>query len=90
MKIPSKEQLLRLQNKLKTDGAIGRHYGITRQAVFMWRKKYGIRSLRELMESRNYQIKKLFQAGLSVKELVKKFKVSNSTICRITQPFKKQ
>jgi DNA-directed RNA polymerase specialized sigma subunit len=88
MKIPSKEKLISLQKILKTDGAIGRHYCISRQAVFMWRKKYGIKSLRELMEARNYQIKKLYQAGLTTKELVKKFEISNSTICRITKPSK--
>jgi hypothetical protein len=88
-KIPTQEQLLSLQKKLKTDQAIGECFGVSRQVVFLWRKKYGIRSLRELIEARNYQIQKLYQAGLTNFELVNKFKLSLTTICRITKRFKK-
>ena len=89
MKLPTKEQLINLQKKLKTDRAIGERYGVSRQIVFQWRKKHGIRSLRELTEARNYQIAKLFQAGLTTKELVKKFKLSTTTICKLTRMVKR-
>ena len=38
----SKAELIRLQKKLHTDEAIGKKFGITRQAVHWNRKKYGI------------------------------------------------
>ena len=38
----SKTELMTLQKALKTDEAIGRKFGITRQAVHIMRKNYGI------------------------------------------------
>jgi hypothetical protein len=81
--IPIKEHLLNLQRKHKTDAAIGKAFGITRQAVYLWRLKHGIKSLRESTEERNYQIKKDFKEGLSVYKLVKKYKLSLSHIKRL-------
>jgi DNA invertase Pin-like site-specific DNA recombinase len=88
MKIPTQKQLLSLQKKFKTDNAIGMQYGVTGSTVLRWRKKYGIKSLREFRETRNYQIKKLFKAGLSAVELAVKFKLSTSTVQRVTRGYK--
>jgi predicted DNA-binding protein YlxM (UPF0122 family) len=83
MPIPTKTQLLKLQKNYKTDGAIGELYGISRQAVHQWRKKYAIKSLRELTEARNYQIKKSFKAGVSAQKLSNKFGLSLSQVYRV-------
>jgi DNA invertase Pin-like site-specific DNA recombinase len=88
MKIPTQKQLLRLQKIWKTDDMIGLQYGVSGQTVLRWRKKYGIKSLRWFRESRNYSIKKLFQAGLSTRELARKFELSQGTIAKITKSFK--
>ena len=81
--VPTKEKLLKLQKRYKTDRAIGEQFGVTRQAVHLWRVKYGVRSLRELIEARNYQIKKDFKAGIPIKKLVKKYEVCMSLIYRV-------
>jgi len=83
MSIPSKEKLLKLQKKYKTDAAIGDLFGVSRQAVHLWRVKHGIKSLLELTEARNYLINKDFKAGKDVPKLAKKFKMSFSQIYRI-------
>jgi transposase-like protein len=85
MPIPTKAQLLKLQKNYKTDGAIGELYGISRQAVHQWRKKYMIKSLRELTEARNYQINKSFKSGVSVQKLSDKHGLSLSQVYRIVK-----
>jgi DNA invertase Pin-like site-specific DNA recombinase len=83
MSIPTKTQLLKLQKRYKTDGAIGDLYGISRQAVHQWRTKYGIRSLRELTEARNYDIRKAYKNGSPVTKIANKFGLSYSQVYRI-------
>lgn len=82
--MPSKEKLLKLQKRYKTDKAIGDSYGVSRQAVYRWRLRHGIRSLRELTEARNYLIKKDRKSGISIAKLVKKYKLSVSHIYRVS------
>jgi DNA invertase Pin-like site-specific DNA recombinase len=86
-KIPTKTKLLRLQKFYKTDQAIGDLFGVTRQTVHQWRMKYGIKSLRDKIEARNYLIKKGFKAGMSVEKLSIKYNLSLSQTYRAIKSF---
>lgn len=79
----SKQQLIKLQKKLKTDAAIGEQFGITRQAVHQLRKKYGIDSSIVDNPIRNAKIVKLYETGTSGTTLAKKFKLSVSQTYRV-------
>lgn len=79
----SKAQLIKLQNKLKTDAAIGEQFGITRQAVHQLRKKYEIDSSLADNPVRNNEIVQLYEAGASGTALAKKFDLSISQTYRI-------
>ena len=79
----TKDKLLQLQRVFKTDEAIGKKFGITRQAVFQLRKNYDIESLREINPKRDKEMRKLYNAGTSVAVLVKKYNLSSSQVYRI-------
>lgn len=79
----SKEQLIKLQKKYRTDAKIGEQFGITRQAVHQLRKKYGIESMVTENVERNNAMIKLHAEGASGIALAKKFKLSVSQIYRI-------
>ena len=59
----SKEQLIKLQKKFRTDARIGEQFGITRQAVHQLRKKYGIGSMVTENVERNKEMIKLHNGG---------------------------
>lgn len=59
----SKAELIKLQKKLTTDEAIGKKFGITRQAVHQIRKKYGIKSNYADNPERNAKIVALYKKG---------------------------
>lgn len=89
----SKEQLIKLQKKLRTDAKIGEQFGITRQAVHQLRKKYGIESMVTENTERNDAMIKAHEAGASGMALAKKFKLSVSQTYRIlnaSKPVKKK
>jgi hypothetical protein len=86
-KVPTKTQLLRLQKLHKTDQAIGDLFEVTRQTVHHWRARYGIKSLRDKIEARNYLIKKGFKAGISVEKLANKYELSLSQAYRAIKSF---
>jgi hypothetical protein len=48
----SKDQLVKLQKKYITDHAIGKLFGISRQAVHQLRNKYGIPPVEEKIAAR--------------------------------------
>jgi DNA-directed RNA polymerase specialized sigma subunit len=79
----SKKQLLRLQGRYKTDAAVGRMLGITRQAVYQIRKKYGIAPLKDKHGERNREIVQLYHNGLSGIEIAKRLHVSITQTYRI-------
>jgi DNA invertase Pin-like site-specific DNA recombinase len=79
----SKQQLIKLQAKYKTDDAIGALFGITRQAVHQLRNKYGIVPVADKHEDRNDEISKAYKTGMPGTKLAKKFKISVSQAYRI-------
>ena len=79
----SKAELIRLQKTLKTDAAIGNKFGITRQAIHLLRKKYGIPSLRVKNYERNEKIIALYNKGVSGMEIAKKTDLSVAQTYRI-------
>jgi DNA-directed RNA polymerase specialized sigma subunit len=85
----SKSELIRLQKKLKTDDAIGKRYGITRQAVHQLRKKYGIESVVANNAERNKKIVALYKSGKPGTAVAKKFGMSISQAYRIITGAKK-
>jgi len=72
----TKSTLVSLQKKLKTDTAIGERYGITRQAVYQLRKRYGIPAVEGRNDARNLDIYARYNAGESVKSIARRKKVS--------------
>ena len=79
----SKTELIKLQKKLTTDEAIGKKFGITRQAVHQIRKKYGIKSNYADNPERNAKIVALYKKGTAGTALAKKFELSVSQAYRI-------
>ncbi len=79
----SKQQLIKLQAKYKTDDAIGNLFGITRQAVHQLRNKYDIGPLGDKHADRNGEIARAYKSGLPGTKLSKKFKMSVSQVYRI-------
>ena len=79
----SKSQLIKLQNKYITDQAIGKLFGITRQAVHQLRNKYDIAAIEEKHASRNSDIVKSFNKGIPTVKIAQKFKISVSQTYRI-------
>jgi len=79
----SKSQLIALQKKLTTDEAIGKKFGVTRQAIHQIRKKYGIASNYAKNPERNKKIVALYKKGTSGTVLAKKLRLSVSQTYRI-------
>ena len=82
----SKEDLERLYvGERRTDQEIGVMCGVTDAAVRYWRKKYGLRTLTQrerlgLELPSDGEILALYQGGMSLRVLMKKFGVSKPTI----------
>lgn len=81
----SKEQLEKLQKNYKTDEAIGKLFGISRQAVHQLRTRYGIAPVRDKHKVRDNEILRYYREGLSCIKLARKFKISISQAYRITK-----
>jgi DNA invertase Pin-like site-specific DNA recombinase len=79
----TKNDLIKLQKRLKRDAAIGEKFGITRQAVHQLRKKYGIASVIENNPARDKEIISMYNGGKSVAAIAKKFDLSISYTYRI-------
>ena len=88
----SKSQLIALQKKLTTDEAIGKKYGVTRQAIHQIRKKYSIKSSYADNPERNKNIVALYKKRApGIAPLAKKFGLSVSQTCKIiNEPGKKK
>ncbi len=79
----SKSQLEKLQKKYKTDDAIGKLFGITRQAVHQLRTKYGIPPILDKNKDRDAEIVKSYNNGVPGTTLAKKHGLSISQTYRI-------
>jgi Mor family transcriptional regulator len=79
----SKGQLEKLQKKYTTDEAIGKLFGISRQAIHQVRTKYSLLPVEDKHRDRDAEIVKLYKAGISGTKLAKKFKLSSSQTYRI-------
>ena len=79
----SKQQLIKLQARYKTDDAIGSLFNITRQAVHQLRIKYGIAPVVDKHADRNDEILAAYKNGLPGTKISKKFKISVSQAYRI-------
>ena len=79
----SKGQLEKLQKKYKTDEAIGKLFGISRQAVHQLRTRYAIAPVDNKHRDRNAEIVKCYTDGISGTKLAKKYKISVSQAYRI-------
>lgn len=80
-----KNQLMQLQKKYKTDEAIAKLYGMTRQGIHQLRKKYGISFVDDKHKERNQTLCKLHKEGMSVINLAKKFDLSITQTYRIVK-----
>ena len=79
----SKAELIKLQKKLTTDDAIGKKFGVTRQAIFQIRKQYGIASNYVKHPERNAKIVALYKKGTAGTALAKKFGLSETHTYKI-------
>jgi Mor family transcriptional regulator len=79
----NKNQLIKLQKKHITDDAIGKVFGISRQAVHQLRNKYGIPAIVNKKAPRNAAIAKAFENNIPCETIAKKFKLSPAQIYRI-------
>ena len=79
----SKAQLEKLQKKYKTDEAVGKLFGISRQAVHQLRSKYGIAPIKDKYRERNEAIIRSYGTGQSGIKVAKRFMLSASQAYRI-------
>lgn len=79
----NKDELVKLRRRLHSDVCIANELGITRQAVYRLRKRYGIRSSRRGIPDRNLRIIESRLAGKSVAAIARRFHLSPPMIYRI-------
>ncbi|MFP4162657.1 MAG: hypothetical protein ACLFQB_08475 [Chitinispirillaceae bacterium] len=79
----SKNQLEKLQKKYLTDEAIGKLFGITRQAVHQLRMKHGISAVKDKNEERNMDILNLYNEGVAGTKIARRYRLSISQTYRI-------
>lgn len=86
----TKSELIDLQNRYIKDREIGEVLGISRQAVFQQRKKFGILSPRTNNPDRNKKIFEMVELnGKCVKDVAIKFDMSIPSIYKIVEDMKK-
>ncbi len=83
----TKEELLKLQEKLKTDEEIGKKFGISRQAIHQLRLNYGISSIKDKFKDRNQDIVNMYEAGKSAIFISQKTGLSITQTYRILRKF---
>ena len=79
----SKSDLVRLQKTLKTDAAIGKKYGISRQAVHQLRQKYGLGYNHAKHRDRNRKITSLYKRNVTGIKIAGEMDLSVSQVYRI-------
>jgi DNA-binding CsgD family transcriptional regulator len=78
-----RDQFMRLRKRYRTDKAIAELFGISRQAVYKLRTKYGIEPAAKRTAKRNAEIAYLYGLGMSSERLARRFKLSIVHIYRI-------
>jgi len=81
----TREKFLIMQEKLQTDQKIGEKFGITRQAVFKFRKNHQIAPVKWKKVWRNRDICHMRLNGATLEEIGKKFGASMSQVSRIVR-----
>ncbi len=79
----SKQALIKLQTKLKTDQAIGDKFGISRQAIHQLSLKYGLKAIKNKNKDRNKSIRDLYCNGMPVVKISKKTGLCISQLYRL-------
>ncbi len=76
--------------QLWTDKKIGDIFGVTRQAVYQFRRYNIITKVRDRNKERNQEIAEMRDKGISYAEIGKKFELDISSIYRIWKSIGKQ
>mgnify|MGYP000932859930 CR=1 FL=1 len=79
----SKEELLKLQKTLKTDHAIGKKFGVSRQAIHQLRLKYGVKANTTKNKERDLKIVSSYKKGKSILQISQDLDLSYSHVYRI-------
>lgn len=82
----SKAELIKLQKTLKTDAAIGKKFGVSRQAIHQFRRKYGIEvstAKTKERQDRDDKILNLFDKGMTGSKIAKMVGLSISQVYKI-------
>ncbi len=79
----SRDQFLRLRQRYRTDKAIAQLFGISRQAVYKMRVKYGIEPVQNRHARRNAEMAHLYQLGMSGERIARRFRLSTVHVYRI-------
>lgn len=75
--------ILEIQDELVTDENIGKYLGITRQAVYWFRKNHGIRPVKNKHLARDASIRQLRKDGKTLKSISMSLGMSISQVYRI-------
>jgi hypothetical protein len=81
----SKNELMKLQESLQTDQAIGKKLGVTRQAIHQLRQKYGIPPVEGKNDERNAKILSMQKKCISIVKIAEKMDLSVSQTYRIAR-----
>ena len=79
----TKQEFIKLQKKLKTDQAIGKKFGISRQAIHQLRKEYGLAAIKNKNKERNEAIRAMYKNEVPVAKISKKTGLSVSQVYRL-------
>lgn len=79
----TKAQFRILQKKLLRDSYIAKELGVSRQAVYQMRMKFGLKSLVPDHRARNAAIVKAYKAGETGLAIAGKFDISASQVYRV-------
>jgi len=72
-----------LQVEMGTDANIGKYLGVTRQAVYQFRKKAGIPVIENHNQARNEKIYQRYREGVRGEKLVREFDLCLSQVYRV-------
>ena len=76
----------KIKNKW-TDQAIGALFGISRQAIYQFRKKSSIPKVTGRLDKRNKSICKMRASGNNLADIARKYRLSLSQVHRIVKGF---
>ena len=79
----SKTQLIKLQKRYHTDAAVGRLFGISRQAVHKLRRGLQVAPVADKHGRRDFEIARLYRQGRSGAWLARRWRLSVAQVYRI-------